>query len=68
MTFLTLNQIVPGVKFKDGRNVCTVTDILKTYNMANELVKTRYVATHPFMGQQIRGDYCAVTIQRGYIE
>ena len=31
--------------------VCTVVDILRTYNDAGKLVQTRYVATHYFMGQ-----------------
>lgn len=36
-----------------GRNKreCTVTDIHKTYNVAGDLVRLRYVATHQFMGQ-----------------
>jgi hypothetical protein len=32
---------------------CVVTDILRTYNARGELVKTRYVATHEFMGQMV---------------
>jgi hypothetical protein len=32
---------------------CTVVDILRTYNSACELVKIRYVSTHPFMGQLV---------------
>lgn len=32
---------------------CVIVDVLKTYNSAGELVKTRYVATHEFMGQTI---------------
>lgn len=73
MTFLRVDQIVPGVKYIDPsfmnrKTVCTVEDILKTYNMAGELVKTRYQTTHEFMGQTLRKyDVCAVTIQRGYI-
>lgn len=50
------------------KNVCTVTDIHKTYNNAGELVKTRYVATHDFCGQQVSDyDVCIVTIQRNAI-
>ena len=44
-----------GMKFiKRGdkqKHVRTVTDCHKTYNLAGELVKTRYVATHEFCGQ-----------------
>ena len=38
-----------------GKNpkLCTVIDIHKTYNYANELVKIRYVCVHTFMGQNI---------------
>jgi hypothetical protein len=48
---------------------CTVTDIYKTYNSKNELVKTRYVATHEFLGQIVT-DYDVVqpTIGRGLIK
>lgn len=35
------------------KDVCTVVDILKTYNNAGELVKIRYVATHPLLGQPV---------------
>lgn len=58
-----------GTKFKTGGKrprLCTVTDILKTYNSADELVRTRYVATHEFCGQQVAdSDVNAVTIARG---
>lgn len=43
-------QYVTRGKRKD---LCTVVDILKTYNNACELVKIRYVSTHPFMGQLV---------------
>jgi len=47
------------------KDVCTVVDIHKTYNNAGELVKTRYVATHVFMGQTVYDyDVVATTIQR----
>ena len=50
------------------RDVETVTDIYKTYNLAGELVKERYVATHEFMGQTVTDcDVVAPTIQMGVI-
>ncbi len=50
------------------KKLCTVSDIYKTYNSKNELVKTSYVAFHLFMGQTIyERDICKVTIQRGLI-
>lgn len=52
----------PRAKRKD---VETITDVLKTYNSKGELVRTRYVATHEFMGQQVTdGDIVIVSIQR----
>ncbi|WOB06508.1 hypothetical protein [Piscinibacter gummiphilus] len=50
-------------------DVCTVVDIHRTYNNAGELVKTRYVATHEFLGQVVTDhDVVAVTIARNLIE
>lgn len=51
------------------KDVCTVTDILRTYNSAGELVSLRYVATHPFMGQQVTDhDVVETTIARNVVE
>jgi hypothetical protein len=50
------------------KRLCTVVDIHKTYNHANELVKIRYVATHEFMGQVVtERDVVATTIARGIV-
>jgi len=50
------------------KRLCTVSDIYKTYNAKNELVKTSYVAFHLFNGQLVNEyDICKVTIQRGLI-
>lgn len=50
------------------KRICTVVDILKTYNAAGELVKVRYVSEHEFCGQMVRDyDVVAVTIARGII-
>lgn len=35
------------------KDLCTVVDILKTYNNAGELVSIRYVTAHDFCGQQV---------------
>ena len=60
-----------GTKFKTrgkAPKVCIVTDILKTYNSAGDLVKTRYQASHEFMGQIVTDyDLCATTIAMGLI-
>lgn len=46
--------------------LCTVTDILRTYNAAGELVCIRYTATHEFMGQLVTDHYvCDATIAMG---
>lgn len=48
--------------------LCTVVDILRTYNNSHELVKIRYVATHPFMGQAVTDyDVPATTIAMGLL-
>lgn len=50
------------------RDICTVIDILKTYNNAGELVQTRYVSEHTFMGQRVVDrDVVATTIKMGLI-
>jgi hypothetical protein len=68
-TYISKDQITIGTKFMSGgkaSRLCTVVDILKTYNSKNELVKTSYQATHEFLGQIVTDhDVCAVTIQRG---
>ena len=49
--------------------LCTVIDILRTYNSAGELVKTRYVATHEFLGQTITdSDVPETTVARGLVK
>jgi len=56
-------------KTRDKRaDLCTVTDILKTYNSKGELVKTYYVSTHDFCGQAVTNyEVPAVSIARGLI-
>lgn len=48
--------------------LCTIVDILSTYNSANELVRIRYVATHEFLGQTVY-DYDVVdaTVAMGIV-
>lgn len=61
-----------GQKFIQGgkrKDECVVTDILKTYNHAGELVKIRYVATHLFMGQTVTDyDVTDTAIARGKVD
>lgn len=48
--------------------LCTVVDVLKTFNSKGELVATRYVSTHQFCGNPITdSNVVAVTIARGLI-
>lgn len=45
-----------GQQFKTrgkAPRVCTVVDILKTFNNAGDLVQLRYVATYEFLGQTV---------------
>lgn len=49
-----------------NKRVCTVVDVWKTYNVAGELIRTRYVCSHEFCGQTVtERDVLAITIQRG---
>lgn len=65
-------QFTIGTKFKTrGRypQLCTVADVLRTYNDADEWVKTRYMATHEFMGQTVFDvDVSETTIAMGEIK
>ena len=46
--------------------ILTVIDCHKTHNSKGELVRIRYVATRPYLGQTLTySDECAVTIARG---
>lgn len=58
-----------GTQFLSAGKVprlCTVTDVLRTYNSAGQLVRLRYVATHQFMGQTITdSDVVEATVARG---
>lgn len=60
-----------GTKYTTGgkaKRLCTVVDILTTYNHAGEYVCTRYVATHEFMGQLItEREVVETTIARGLV-
>lgn len=47
---------------------CVVTDILRTYNSAGELVRVRYVAERTFCGQAVEDiDVVETTIAMGLI-
>jgi hypothetical protein len=60
-----------GTKYKTRHKeprLCTVTDILKTYNSKGELVQVRYVAVHDVLGQQVvESDVVATTIAMGLV-
>jgi hypothetical protein len=64
-------QFPIGTQFKTrGKHprLCTVIDVLKTFNSKDELVSVRYVATHEFAGQTIADrDVCATTIKLGLV-
>lgn len=61
----------PGTVFKTGGKhplECTIVDVLTTRNLAGEVVDTRYVATHQFLGQTVADRHvCDVTVARGLV-
>lgn len=77
MTYPTTPHAMPDARFAIGTQfkshgkhprICTVTDILRTYNSAGQLVKVRYVATHEIFGQIVSdSDVCDTTIARAII-
>lgn len=46
-------------------HVCVVTDILRTFNLSEELVGVQYVAEHVFMGQKIEARYLDIDVAKG---
>jgi hypothetical protein len=60
-----------GTQYKTGdkrADLCTVTDILKTYNSKGDLVKMCYVSTHEFCGQAVTNyEVPSASIARGLI-
>lgn len=65
-----LEYQVGTVFLSSGRHprLCTVTDILRTYNNMGKLVSVRYVAQHKFLGQIVTDkDVLATTIARGIV-
>lgn len=50
-------------------DICTIVDILKTYNSKNELVDVRYVADCEFCGQTLTyNDVGDTTVAKGLIK
>lgn len=48
---------------------CTVVDIYKTYNVAGELISTRYVTVHEVLGQRVFDyDVVRTTIDMGLVK
>jgi hypothetical protein len=53
-----------GVQYKTrGKHpkLCTVVDQHTTYNIAGDVVKVTYVATHEFLGQVVTDNYVGQT-------
>jgi hypothetical protein len=71
-----MNQATPRFKvgttfYSRGKHprLCTVTDYLVTRNLAGEVVKARYVATHDMCGQDVVDvDVPEVAIAMGLIQ
>jgi hypothetical protein len=61
--YLIGHQFTPRGKHP---RLCTITDILRTYNSAGELVDVRYVAEHEFLGQRVTDrSVCETTVAMG---
>lgn len=61
-----------GTKYKTrgkAPRICTVIDVLRTYNSIGQLVKLRYVSQHEFLGQLVTDwDVVDATIAIGEIK
>jgi hypothetical protein len=60
-----------GTTFKTrgkAQKTCTVVDYYITRNMSGEVVKTRYIAEHEFMGQTLRDEYVETSIAMGLVK
>jgi hypothetical protein len=66
-----MQKYMVGTKFHNpgkDKSVCTVIDYLVTLNLADEIVKERYVAVHDFCGQPVvDNDVTELRITRGLI-
>lgn len=51
------------------KKICTIVDILKTYNSKNELVRIRYISTYLFLGQLVYDrDVIHTTVTMGVMQ
>ena len=51
-----MTEFPPGTIFTTrGKHprICQVVDILKTYNLAGDLISTKYVCSHDMLGQRV---------------
>lgn len=67
------DEIKTGTKFtmvgRKNKSVWTVKDIWITKNLKGDIVKTRYVASHTFLGQEVFDyDVLGTTIKRGFLK
>jgi hypothetical protein len=70
MSAIANRNINCGVMFKAGNDkecIYTVIDILTTYNLKNEIVKTEYLCTHKFLGQIVKSRHGKTQILMGLI-
>lgn len=69
---MTSQRFQIGQQFKTrgkAPRLCTIIDVLRTFNSAGDLVSLRYVATHEFMGQTVTdGDVCDATVAMGIVQ
>jgi hypothetical protein len=68
-----LPRFAPGTQYRPtGRKyaeLCTVTDVYTTRNLAGELISIRYVSEHVFYNQTMKNyDIADTTIARGLVK
>jgi hypothetical protein len=72
MEYLENRKLYPiGTKYiAEGKrkDIETVTEIFKTYNSKNELVKIEYIVEHDFLNQKISHAVCHTTIRKAEIQ
>ena len=72
MEYLENKNLYPiGTKYiaqGKRKDVETITEILKTYNSKNELVRIEYIVEHDFLNQKISHAVCHTTIRTAEIQ
>lgn len=65
MTYAIGTKFLRRTKY---RRLVTITDIHTTKNLAGDIIKLEYVASHEFMGQNLSDTYLSIAVARGIEE